>query len=163
MEICWQDKVTSTEVLARANLPNMTAILCKRRLRWFGHVRRVDDSRTPKQILFGELAQGNRPRERPKLRYKETCKSSFTKCGIDFKTWEATANDRSCWKTAVNKGVARLMKEMTSTFETGRKRRKARSTQPSKGTILACKFCTRVCASNIGRITHKRSCSKKFV
>ena len=58
MGISWQDKVTNAEVLARVNLPNMTAILCKRKLRWLGHVRRMDDSRIPKQLLFGELAHG---------------------------------------------------------------------------------------------------------
>ena len=80
-----------------------------------------------------------------------------------FQDLEATANKRSCWKTAVNKGVARLQKETISTLETGRKRRKEGSTQPSEGTILACRFCTRVCALNIGRISHERSCRKKFV
>ena len=58
--ICWQDLVPNTEVLERAGLPSIFALLAQRRLRWLGHVRRMDDSRIPKDLLYGELADGTR-------------------------------------------------------------------------------------------------------
>ena len=36
--ISWYDHVTDEEVLAKANVPSMYAILMNRRLLWLGHV-----------------------------------------------------------------------------------------------------------------------------
>ena len=160
--ITWQDKVTNTEVLKQAALQSMTSILCKRRLRWLGHVKRMDDNRIPKQLLCGELAQGNRSRGRPKLRFKDTCKSCLSKCRIDAKTWEKLAEDRTAWKTSVNKGVKHLEEDNTLAMEEKRQRRKNNKPQPCS-TFLACRFCSRTCASNIGRFSHERSCRMKTV
>ena len=54
--ISWKDKVTNADVLARAGLPTMYTLLRQRRLRWLGHVRRMDDGSIPKDILYGELS-----------------------------------------------------------------------------------------------------------
>ena len=53
--ITWQDHVTNIDVLAKAGMPSMFAILTQRRLRWLGHVTRMDEGRVPKVMLFGEL------------------------------------------------------------------------------------------------------------
>ena len=45
--IRWQDLVPNTEVLELAGLPSIFALLAQRRLRWLGHVRRMDDSQVP--------------------------------------------------------------------------------------------------------------------
>ncbi|KAJ7324884.1 hypothetical protein JRQ81_017904, partial [Phrynocephalus forsythii] len=49
----------------------MYTLLKQRRLRWLGHVVRMDDGRIPKDLLYGELIKGKRPRGRPQLRYKD--------------------------------------------------------------------------------------------
>jgi hypothetical protein len=50
--IVWQDKVINNDVLAKADLPYIT-LLRKRRLRWLGHIYRMEDGRIPKDILYG--------------------------------------------------------------------------------------------------------------
>ena len=54
------DKVPNVQVLVRAGLSTMYTLLRQRRLRWLGHVRRMEDGRIPKGILYGELASGKR-------------------------------------------------------------------------------------------------------
>ena len=103
--ISWQDHIPNKEVLARAGTTSMFALLTKRRLRWLGHVTRMQDGRIPKDILFGELATGSRPIGRPKLRYKDTCKQDLKAGGIALSGIEAVAADRSAWKLVVKSAV----------------------------------------------------------
>ena len=72
--ISWQHKVTNAKVLSRAGLATMYTLLRQRRLRWLGHVRRMEDGRITKDILYGELATGQRSIGRPQSRFKDVCK-----------------------------------------------------------------------------------------
>ena len=56
----------------------------QRRLRWLGHVVRMADGQIPKDLLYGELVQGNHPRGRPQLRYKDICKQDLKALGMDL-------------------------------------------------------------------------------
>ena len=84
----WRDKVPNTEVLDRAGLPTMYTLLRQRRMRWIGHVHRMEDGRIPKDVLYGELAVGKRPRGHPQLRYKDVCKRDMRALEMDPKSWE---------------------------------------------------------------------------
>ena len=84
--IKWQDKITNTHVLEEAGMLSIHSLLCKRRLRWIGHVRRMGNGRIPKDIMFGQLKDGNRPKGRPRLRYKDVVKRDLKKTDIDFET-----------------------------------------------------------------------------
>jgi hypothetical protein len=46
--ITWSDRVTNNEVLQQAKIPSMVTLLRQRRIRWLGHVHRMDDGRIPK-------------------------------------------------------------------------------------------------------------------
>ena len=83
----------------------MHMMLCKSRLRWLGHVRRMGNGRIPKDLLYGELATGRRPVGRPALRFKDVCKRDLKLTGIDMGNWESLAADRNGWCSAVNNGV----------------------------------------------------------
>ena len=81
--ISWKDKLPNAKVLDRASDPTMYTLLKQRRMRWIGHVRRMEDGRIPKDILYGELTVGKRPRGRPQLRYKDVCKRYMRALKID--------------------------------------------------------------------------------
>ena len=86
----------------------MFCILITKRLRWLGHVIRMDDGRIPKDLLFGELATGGRPTGRATLRYKDVCKRDLKAGLFNSSQLEATALDRNVWrgttKNVVNTG-----------------------------------------------------------
>ena len=63
--ITWRDRITNTAVTKRVQLPSLYSLLRQRRLRWLGHVRRMDDGRIPKDTLYAELSSGKRQIGRP--------------------------------------------------------------------------------------------------
>jgi len=72
LRIKWQDKIPDSEVLRRACIPSIYAVLQKTQLRWAGHLVRMSDSRLPKQIFYGELSSGKRSAGGQKKRYKDS-------------------------------------------------------------------------------------------
>ena len=128
----WEEKVPDEEVRERANMNSMFAMLSERRLRWLGHVKRMEPGRTPKDILYGELAEGKRKAGRPLLRYKDTCKRDLKLCGIDIDTWEKRANDRLAWRQAVRQGVRGAEENRREAAVQKRQNRKEGRSQPSQ-------------------------------
>ena len=123
--IKWQDKVTNSSVLSRAKTPTIYTLLSQRRLRWLGHVHRMEDGRIPKDLLYGELVCGKRTVGRPHLRYKDVCKRDMKACNIDHNTWESHAGDRVSWKGLTSKGLLRRENTALANMEAKRTHRKA--------------------------------------
>lgn len=97
LEFTWQDRVTIAEVLSQASLFSVFTLLGQRRLRWLGHVRRMDEGCIPKDVLYSELTSGSRSHGRPQLRYKDVSKWDMTAIDIDTASWEDVASDhKSC-------------------------------------------------------------------
>ena len=126
MRIRQEDRVPDTEVLERANAESVFSLLKRAQLRWAGHVYRMEDSRIPKQLLYGELASGTRKRGRPKLRFKDTLKASMKDCHIDPDTWEQTALNRQAWRHQTWKGVAKFENGRIARRKELRRKRKER-------------------------------------
>ena len=70
LRVKWQDHMTNSETLSRAETPSMYSILSQRRLRWLGHTHRMDasprktytDNWRPKSNKSGALFCGSRTR-----------------------------------------------------------------------------------------------------
>ena len=60
--IKWEERKTNVEVLEISGLSSTYTLLRQRRLRWLGHVHRMEDGRIPKDLLYGELEMGERAR-----------------------------------------------------------------------------------------------------
>ncbi len=99
--IKWSDKVPNTWVLVCAGLPTMYTLLRQCRMRWLGHVHRMEDGRIPKDILYGELASGKRSVGRPQLRYKDVCKRDMKTLNINSENWEDVAAESNRWRSVL--------------------------------------------------------------
>ena len=155
----WSDRVTNTNVLTRLGFPSMFTLLQQCRIRWLGHVRRMEDGRIPKDLLYGELSAGTRAQGRPKLRFKDVCKRDLKALDIDVSTWEDTAADRSRWRHAHNSGLASSERKQQQAAEERRTRRKNQQQLPPSDNIYTCTTCGRACHSRIGLHSHSRRCS----
>ena len=162
--ITWQDRVTNASVLSQAGMPSMFAILTQRRLRWLGHVCRMEDGRIPKDILYGELASGTRPTGRPTLRYKDACKRDLKTCGIQPADLETETSNRTAWRAKVKDGVKLAEENRERRWEEKRTRRQQRIQSTSAAPTIpttgyTCSKCQRSCKSRIGLYSHSRRCS----
>ncbi|XP_063596220.1 uncharacterized protein LOC134773073 [Penaeus indicus] len=126
LHITWQDKITNNSVRERAGITSMYTLLKQRRMRWLGHVVCMNDGRIPKDLIYGELAQGKRPTGRPQQRYKDVCKRDLKAMDIDLTTWEAAASDRAAWRQTVQKDLSSFEQSLVQQSEAKRQRRKAR-------------------------------------
>lgn len=61
-KIQWENFITNTEVLNRTSLPSVQATVINHRLRWTGHILRMDPSQLPRIMLNGKPAIGGRSR-----------------------------------------------------------------------------------------------------
>ncbi|KXJ17990.1 putative uncharacterized transposon-derived protein F52C9.6 [Exaiptasia diaphana] len=80
--ISWQDKVPNTSVLERCKIEGIESILVKYRLRWAGHLVRMEDNRIPKALFYGELTSGQRLRGGQHKRFLKGDASRSLKSGV---------------------------------------------------------------------------------
>ena len=108
-----------------------------RRLRWVGHVARMDETRIPKILLFSRLEKKRKPGGL-KLRWKDRIQRDFKEIGIDPPTWYEHALDRNNWAR-----ISGLRGKAGIQFE-----------------ILVCEKCGRQCKGKGGLSTHQRYCRR---
>ncbi|CAE1297088.1 unnamed protein product [Acanthosepion pharaonis] len=153
LNISWESYTTNTEVLDRASVSSVEATIIYHRLRWAGHAHRMDPSRLPKKILYGEVAIGTRPRGAPKTRYKEDqLKRTLALTNISSSLWEETARDRMTWRRSICDGIADFEERGKENEETRRRKRRERCERPpfSPSPPLPCDYCQRLFHHRLG-------------
>ena len=117
----WDDFMTNNAVLEKCGMQTIYCLLSVRRLRWLGHASRMLDGRIPKDILYGELAEGKRSKGRPLLRYKDVCKRDMKAGGLDL---EDMMKDRDSWRQTVKTCTSNAEEKRLRDAEEKRTKRK---------------------------------------
>ena len=71
------------------------------RLRWTGHVARMEEGRSAFKILTGKPT-GKRPLGRPRRRWKDNIRMNLQEICINAGNWVDSAQDRDYWRALVN-------------------------------------------------------------
>ena len=79
--------------------PNIIRNLKLRRLRWAGHVERMEQSRNAYRVLVGK-PESKRPLGRPRYRWEDNIKMDLREVGCDPRDWITLAEDRDQWWTS---------------------------------------------------------------
>ena len=82
------------EILEEVKVEQIAMVMRKRRLEWFGHVKRRNETENSRAVVEMKM-EGERPRGRPKLMWKDTVRR-------DMKAWsisEERATDREMEKS----------------------------------------------------------------
>ena len=80
---------------------NIARVIKSRRLRWAGHVARMEESRSAIKMLTGKPT-GKRPLGRPRRRWEDNIRMDLEEIGINAGNWLDSAQDRDYWKAIVN-------------------------------------------------------------
>ena len=80
--------------------PNIIRSLKSRRLRWAGHVARIEQSRNAYRVLVGK-PEGKRPLGRPRRRWEDNIRMDLREVGCDPGEWIDLAEDRDQWRAYV--------------------------------------------------------------
>ena len=81
--ITWRDKVTNEEVRKRTGQIHLEKVIRERRMRWLGHVARMDEVRIPKQTLHWEIVRFSRRPGRPRMNWRDVVRKDLQRMGIN--------------------------------------------------------------------------------
>ena len=98
--IKWYHKIPDYEILERCQIFSLKSFLDKNKLRWTGHVIRMDDTRTPKILLYGRVDKGA-SKQGNHLSYLNSVKSLLREYQIEGRTLEQHATNRSAWRSEI--------------------------------------------------------------
>ena len=85
--------------------PNIVRVIKSRRLRWAGHVDRMEEGRSAFKILSGKPT-GKRPLGRPRRRWEDHIRMDLEEIGINAGNWVDLAQDRDYWRALVNAALS---------------------------------------------------------
>ena len=123
-------------------------------LHWLGNVCRTQDGGIPKDLLYGELATGNRAQSHPQLRLKAVCKRDTKALDVDVDGQEDLAQDPSRWRQELNRNLRRGEEKLQLASDELRMRRKNGQRVPPAGITFKSSHCGRDRHSRIGLHSH---------
>ena len=84
-------------------LVGIEAMILKVQLWWIGHVMKMDSSRLPRQLLYGELVQGSCPLGPPKKWFTDLIKDCLKQLGTSPGELESRALDGIEWCSVITR------------------------------------------------------------
>ena len=85
--------------------PNIVRVIKSKRLRWAGHVARMEEGRSALKILTGKPT-GKRPLGRPRRRCEDNIRMDIEEIGINAGNRVDSAQDRDYWRALVNTALS---------------------------------------------------------
>jgi hypothetical protein len=73
--------------------PNIVRVIKSKRMKWAGHVARMEEGKGVYRVLVGR-PEGKRPLRRPRGRWEDNIKLDFRDKGIDGANWIRLSQDR---------------------------------------------------------------------
>ena len=111
--IRWFHKVPNFQVLEKCKIMSINSILGQNKLRWVGHVTRMDDHRIPKRMLYGRLARGSSQRGNH-LTYINSVRQTLRACDLYDLRLEAKTCNRNDWRRSIKAGICKADEDYRS-------------------------------------------------
>ena len=95
-QVRWEDRVTDEEVMRRCGVEDVTEVVNRSRLRWYGHVRRREGGHIIRRAM-DMAVEGVRPRGRPRKTWKKGIVEVMNKRNLG----EGNVLDRREWERLI--------------------------------------------------------------
>ena len=109
----WRDMTPNSEVLEKTQCTSIAGMISLARLKWLGHTSRMEDTRIPKRLMYGELAEGSRPQKKLKKRWKDCVKEDLKAYKLE-KSWSTSCLVRPKWRASLHEGQKAFERETGS-------------------------------------------------
>ena len=76
--------------------PNIVRVIKSRRLRWAGHVARMEEGRSAFKMFTGKRTE-KRFLGRPRRRWEDNIRMDLEEIGINVGTWVGSSQDKPYW------------------------------------------------------------------
>jgi hypothetical protein len=93
-------KLHNDELHSLFSSPNIVRVVKSRRMRWAGHVARMEEGRGVYRVLVGR-PEVKRLLGRPRRRWEDNIKMELREAGIDEANWIRLAQNRVQWRSFV--------------------------------------------------------------
>ena len=91
-----RDKIRNEHIRGTTRLVQASKKITKKRLKWYGHVKRMKEEHIVRRMLDVEIP-GKRKRGQSNLRWKDACKRDMTT--VDLK--EDNTTNRAAWRNKI--------------------------------------------------------------
>ena len=135
-------------------MPSVEEMITTCQLRWTGHVTRMENSRLPKAVFYGELKEGSRKVGAPRLRYKDAFKRQLKNIN-ELENWREKAEDRVTWRKVVAGAADAVRRGNVQLWADKRMRRLEKAPTHAKA-AYTCGICGRTFEAAIALTSHLR-------
>jgi transcription termination factor 2 len=94
-------KLHNKELRDLYSSPSIIRIIKSRRMRWAGHVARMEEKRNAYRLLVGK-PEGKRLLGRPRRRWVDNIRMDLGEVGWGDVDWIGMAQDRNRWRALIN-------------------------------------------------------------
>ena len=94
-------KFHKEEINSLYSSPNIGRVIKSRRMRWAGHVARMDEGRGVHKVSAGK-PEGKRPLGRSRRRWEDNIKMDLQEVGRGCGDWMELTQDRDRWRALVS-------------------------------------------------------------
>ncbi|KAI5754231.1 hypothetical protein M8J77_006965 [Diaphorina citri] len=101
-----RDRIRNDDIRRMLQMESLEERMRKGRLRWYGHMKRMNCERLPKK-MYEMRMEGMRPRGRPRYRYSDVIRADIQRKQGNWKDIEREQryNDRNWWRGFVHRPV----------------------------------------------------------
>ena len=99
--IFWPNKISNADLYTKTKEKDIESQITTRRLRWLGHVLRMNKVRHPNKCLRWEPPGGKRSIGQPRTTWRRSVEKELRRMELTWGTAESLAKDRAAWRTKV--------------------------------------------------------------
>jgi len=119
------DNMRNTDLRSKAGVDRVEVMILRRRLRWLGHLERMEDSRLPKCLLVSRPTVGKRSVGGQKRRWNDAVMEDLKKCDL-LADWREVARERVAWRGVVKLSADTLNQQLEISEKERKDQRKNR-------------------------------------